>query len=135
MSCLISTLCIAESLMSWRIEFDTGETASAVINFFMNSICSGSACVLHCSLTLMLSSRDEQQRIADVFLSRRAEFLVFTTYIGHYDRSVSLLEDSCRASPALSALVHQFEVSLLSFTCRSLVFHCVSHPLEIELLK
>eukprot|EP00066_Takifugu_rubripes_P022814 XP_011612080.1 PREDICTED: FYVE, RhoGEF and PH domain-containing protein 5 [Takifugu rubripes] len=54
---------------------------------------------------------DEQQRIADVFLSRTAEFLVFTTYIGHYDRSVSLLEDSCRASPALSAIVHQFEQS------------------------
>lgn len=83
----------------------------------------------------MLSSRDEQQRIADVFLSRTAEFLVFTTYIGHYDRSVSLLEDSCRASPALSAIVHQFEVSLLSFAWKSLIFHCVSHPLEVEVFK
>lgn len=83
----------------------------------------------------MLSSRDEQQRIADVFLSRRAEFLVFTTYIGHYDRSVSLLEDSCRASPAFSAIVHQFEVSLLSFACKSPVFHCVSHPLEVDVPK
>uniref|UniRef100_A0A3B4ZC56 FYVE, RhoGEF and PH domain-containing protein 5-like n=1 Tax=Seriola lalandi dorsalis TaxID=1841481 RepID=A0A3B4ZC56_SERLL len=51
------------------------------------------------------------QRIADIFLSRKAEFLVFTTYIGHYDRSMSLLEDSCRTSPAFAAIVHQFEVS------------------------
>uniref|UniRef100_A0A3Q4C125 FYVE, RhoGEF and PH domain containing 5b n=1 Tax=Mola mola TaxID=94237 RepID=A0A3Q4C125_MOLML len=50
-------------------------------------------------------------RIADVFLSRKAEFLVFTTYIGHYDRSMSLLEDSCRTSPAFAAIVHQFEQS------------------------
>lgn len=132
--------------MSWRIEFVTGETASAAhrrsqaftlapSKNVINSICSGSACILHCSLTLMLSSRDEQQRIADVFLSRRAEFLVFTTYIGHYDRSVSLLEDSCRASPAFSAIVQQFEVSLLSFACKSLIFHCVSHLLEVEVYK
>ncbi|XP_051272244.1 FYVE, RhoGEF and PH domain-containing protein 5-like isoform X2 [Dicentrarchus labrax] len=54
---------------------------------------------------------EESQRIADIFLSRKAEFLVFTTYIGHYDRSMSLLEDSCRTSPAFAAIVHQFEES------------------------
>ncbi|XP_040890086.1 FYVE, RhoGEF and PH domain-containing protein 5-like isoform X2 [Toxotes jaculatrix] len=54
---------------------------------------------------------EESQRIADIFLSRKAEFLIFTTYIGHYDRSMSLLEDSCRTSPAFAAIVHQFEQS------------------------
>lgn len=54
--------------------------------------------------------REESQRIADIFLCRKAEFLVFTTYIGHYDRSMNLLEDSCRTSPAFAAIVHQFEV-------------------------
>ncbi|XP_042364414.1 FYVE, RhoGEF and PH domain-containing protein 5-like isoform X2 [Plectropomus leopardus] len=54
---------------------------------------------------------EESQRIADVFLSRKAEFLVFTTYIGHYDRSMNLLEDSCRTSPAFAAIVQQFEQS------------------------
>ncbi|XP_041638988.1 FYVE, RhoGEF and PH domain-containing protein 5-like isoform X2 [Cheilinus undulatus] len=54
---------------------------------------------------------EESQRIADIFLSRKAEFLVFTTYIGHYDRSMSLLEDSCQTSPAFAAIVHQFEQS------------------------
>lgn len=60
----------------------------------------------------MPSFRDEQQRIADIFLSRKAEFLVFTTFIGHYDRSVTLLEDGCRSSPAFAAVVHQFEVGI-----------------------
>lgn len=63
------------------------------------------------TLTLPPLRREESQRIADIFLSRRAEFLAFTTYIGHYDRSMSLLEDSCRTSPAFAAIVHQFEVS------------------------
>ncbi|XP_026163532.1 FYVE, RhoGEF and PH domain-containing protein 5b isoform X2 [Mastacembelus armatus] len=54
---------------------------------------------------------EESQRIADIFLSRKAEFLVFTTYIGHYDRSMSLLDDSCRTSPGFAAIVHQFEQS------------------------
>lgn len=70
---------------------------------------------LQCTVTVRLSAavsllREESQRIADVILSRRAEFLVFTTYIGHYDRSMTLLEDSCRTSPAFAAIVHQFEV-------------------------
>ncbi|XP_055077957.1 FYVE, RhoGEF and PH domain-containing protein 5-like isoform X2 [Periophthalmus magnuspinnatus] len=53
----------------------------------------------------------DSQKIADIFLSRKPEFLVFTTFIGHYDRSVSLLEDSCRTSPGLCAVVQQFESS------------------------
>ncbi|XP_063766604.1 FYVE, RhoGEF and PH domain-containing protein 5-like isoform X3 [Eleginops maclovinus] len=52
---------------------------------------------------------EESQRIADIYLSRKAEFLLFTTYIGHYDRSMNLLDDSCRTSPAFAAIVHQFE--------------------------
>ncbi|CAN9511674.1 unnamed protein product [Ophioblennius macclurei] len=52
---------------------------------------------------------EESPRIADIFLSRKAEFLVFTTYIGHYDRSMSLLEDSCETSAAFAAIVAQFE--------------------------
>ncbi|XP_029007332.1 FYVE, RhoGEF and PH domain-containing protein 5-like isoform X2 [Betta splendens] len=70
---------------------------------------------LHRQILTELENRlrhwDESQRIADIFLSRKAEFLVFTTYIGHYDRSVSLLESSCRSSPAFAAIVHQFEQS------------------------
>ncbi|KAK6321352.1 hypothetical protein J4Q44_G00083280 [Coregonus suidteri] len=54
---------------------------------------------------------EESQRIADVILSRKFEFVVFTTYIGHYDRSMSLLDESCRTSPAFSAIVSQYEQS------------------------
>nr|XP_057911079.1 FYVE, RhoGEF and PH domain-containing protein 5-like isoform X2 [Doryrhamphus excisus] len=54
---------------------------------------------------------EESQKIADIFLRRRADFVVFTTYIGHYDRSINLLEESCSASPAFAAIVGQFEQS------------------------
>lgn len=54
---------------------------------------------------------EENQRIADVILSRKSEFVVFTTYIGHYDRSMTLLEESCRTSPAFANIVHKFEQS------------------------
>ncbi|XP_053723951.1 FYVE, RhoGEF and PH domain-containing protein 5-like isoform X1 [Synchiropus splendidus] len=70
---------------------------------------------LHRRLLTELENRirhwDERQRIADIFLSRKLEFLVFTTYIGHYDRSVSLLEESCRRSSAFAAVVQRFEKS------------------------
>ncbi|MEQ2229808.1 hypothetical protein ILYODFUR_022674, partial [Ilyodon furcidens] len=69
--------------------------------------------MLHSKILTELESRirhwEDSQRIADIFLSRKAEFLVFTTYIGHYDRSMGLLEDSCRASPAFAAIVQKFE--------------------------
>lgn len=71
------------------------------------------------------SFRDESQRIADVILSRKAEFVVFTTYIGHYDRSMSLLEDSCRTSPAFAAIVDQFEV-------RPALFTACTHSLKLS---
>ena len=72
-------------------------------------------CLTHSPLPLSLQlslsrSREESQSIADVILSKKADFFVFTTFIGHYDRSVSLLEDSCRSSPAFAAVVSQFEV-------------------------
>ncbi|XP_051931541.1 FYVE, RhoGEF and PH domain-containing protein 5-like isoform X1 [Hippocampus zosterae] len=68
---------------------------------------------LHRTILTELENRtrqwEESQKIADIFLSRKAEFLLFTTYIGHYDRSMNLLEESCRTSAAFAAIVHQFE--------------------------
>ncbi|XP_061689501.1 FYVE, RhoGEF and PH domain-containing protein 5-like isoform X2 [Syngnathoides biaculeatus] len=69
--------------------------------------------LLHRKILTELENRtrqwDESQRIADIFLSRKVDFLLFTTYIGHYDRSMNLLEESCRNSAAFAAIVHQFE--------------------------
>lgn len=60
---------------------------------------------LHQRILQELESRvrlwSDSQKIADIFLSRKAEFLVFTTYIGHYDRSVALLEESCRRTVSI----------------------------------
>lgn len=46
----------------------------------------------------------------DVILSRREDFRVFDTYISEYDRSMSLLEESCRDNPAFASIVKTFEV-------------------------
>lgn len=145
MSCLMFTRCTAESSLSWRIESDTGEMRTLncdcwhapmhtcdiwakMLYLPCRLLCSCMHTLLQfwnvlkeyrrfpSSSHLHLSFRDESQRIADVILSRKAEFLVFTTYIGHYDRSMSLLEDSCRTSPAFAAIVDQFEVRPAVFT-------------------
>lgn len=56
--------------------------------------------------------REESQRVVDVILSRREDFGVFDTYISEYDRSMSLLEESCRNRSAFASIVKKFEVSL-----------------------
>lgn len=48
--------------------------------------------------------------MVDVILSRREEFRVFDTYISEYDRSMSLLEESCRNNPLFAGIVKKFEV-------------------------
>lgn len=54
--------------------------------------------------------REENQSIVDVILSRREDFRVFDTYISEYDRSMSLLEESCRDNLAFASIVKKFEV-------------------------
>lgn len=52
--------------------------------------------------------------MVDVILSRREDFRVFDTYISEYDRSMALLDESCRSSPAFAGVVKKFEVSTLT---------------------
>lgn len=55
--------------------------------------------------------REESQRVVDVILSRRQDFGVFDTYISEYDRSMSLLEESCRNNLAFAGIVKKYEVN------------------------
>ncbi|XP_047203889.1 FYVE, RhoGEF and PH domain-containing protein 5 isoform X2 [Girardinichthys multiradiatus] len=68
---------------------------------------------LHSSILAELEERisnwEENQKMVDVILSRRDEFRVFDTYISEYDRSMSLLEQSCRSSSAFASIVRKFE--------------------------
>lgn len=54
--------------------------------------------------------REESQRVVDVILSRQEDFKVFDTFISEYDRSMSLLEESCKDNQAFSDIVKKFEV-------------------------
>lgn len=49
--------------------------------------------------------------MVDVILSHREDFGVFDTYISEYDRSMSLLEESCRNNLAFASIVKKFEVN------------------------
>ncbi|CAG5983654.1 unnamed protein product [Menidia menidia] len=68
---------------------------------------------LHTSISNELEERishwEESQKMVDVILSRRDDFRVFDTYISEYDRSMSLLEESCRNKPAFASIVKKFE--------------------------
>ncbi|XP_051270412.1 FYVE, RhoGEF and PH domain-containing protein 5 isoform X2 [Dicentrarchus labrax] len=68
---------------------------------------------LHSSILTELEDRisqwEESQRVVDVILSRREDFGVFDTYISEYDRSMSLLEESCRNNLAFASIVKKFE--------------------------
>uniref|UniRef100_A0A3B3Z8T2 Uncharacterized protein n=1 Tax=Periophthalmus magnuspinnatus TaxID=409849 RepID=A0A3B3Z8T2_9GOBI len=57
------------------------------------------------------SEREESPRMVDVILSHGEDFRVFDTYISEYDRSMFLLEESRRNSPAFANIVKTFEVT------------------------
>lgn len=54
--------------------------------------------------------REECPRMVDVILSRREDFAVYDTYISEYDRSMFLLEESCRNNQPFADVVKKFEV-------------------------
>uniref|UniRef100_A0AAV2K014 DH domain-containing protein n=1 Tax=Knipowitschia caucasica TaxID=637954 RepID=A0AAV2K014_KNICA len=68
---------------------------------------------LHKSLLQELEQRislwEQSPRMVDVFLSHGEDFRVFDTYISEYDRSMFLLDESRRNSPAFSDIVSAFE--------------------------
>ncbi|KAM8868535.1 FYVE, RhoGEF and PH domain-containing protein 5 isoform 1-T1 [Synchiropus picturatus] len=68
---------------------------------------------LHSSILAELDVRinqwEESQRVVDVILSRREEFAVFETFISEYDRSMSLLQESCRTNAEFASIVKKFE--------------------------
>nr|XP_046240492.1 FYVE, RhoGEF and PH domain-containing protein 5 isoform X2 [Scatophagus argus] len=68
---------------------------------------------LHSTILTELEERishwEESQRVVDVILSRQEDFRVFDTYISEYDRSMSLLEESCRNNLAFAGIVKKFE--------------------------
>lgn len=69
---------------------------------------------LHSNILNELEARikqwEESQRVVDVILSRREDFAVFADYISEYDRSMSVLEESCKLSPAFAAVTKQYEM-------------------------
>ncbi|XP_011473360.2 FYVE, RhoGEF and PH domain-containing protein 5 isoform X2 [Oryzias latipes] len=69
---------------------------------------------LHCSILADMEERisqwEESQKMVEAILSRQDDFGVFDTYICQYDRSMSLLKQSCRNNPAFANIVKKFEM-------------------------
>ncbi|KAI1892739.1 hypothetical protein AGOR_G00136640 [Albula goreensis] len=96
---------------------------------------------LHCHLLAELESRirqwEESQRIADVILSQRAEFAIFTTYMAQYDRSMTLLEESRQNNPAFASVIGQFEARGLSgqkVPLKQQLLQVIVHVLQYRML-
>ncbi|XP_027032184.2 FYVE, RhoGEF and PH domain-containing protein 5 isoform X2 [Tachysurus fulvidraco] len=68
---------------------------------------------LHTHILTQLDARiqqwEESPTMVDVFLGHREEFGIFVTYIGGYDRSMALLEETCRQSKGFADVVKHFE--------------------------
>ncbi|XP_077386336.1 FYVE, RhoGEF and PH domain-containing protein 5 isoform X1 [Festucalex cinctus] len=68
---------------------------------------------LHSNILTELEERidhwEEGQRVVDVILSHREDFRLFDTFISEYDRSMSLLEESCKVNPDFASTVKKFE--------------------------
>ncbi|XP_051776956.1 FYVE, RhoGEF and PH domain-containing protein 5-like isoform X1 [Erpetoichthys calabaricus] len=56
-----------------------------------------------------ISNWEEQQGIAGILVSRRAQFSIFTRYIAEFDRNMALLDECCQKSSTLSKMIQQFE--------------------------
>ncbi|NWW91744.1 FGD5 protein, partial [Rhynochetos jubatus] len=53
----------------------------------------------------------EQQKVADVFLSRKSKLDHHTAYIVHFDRNLALLDETCLKSSQLATVLQEFEQS------------------------
>lgn len=62
--------------------------------------------------------RDEHQKVADVFLSRKSRLNHHIAYIMQFDRNLALLDETCLKYSQLATMIQEFEVRLTCFfTC------------------
>lgn len=62
--------------------------------------------------------RDEHQKVADVFLSRKSRLHHHSAYIMQFDRNLALLDEMCLKYSQLATMIQEFEVRLTCFfTC------------------
>ncbi|NXR69431.1 FGD5 protein, partial [Rhadina sibilatrix] len=58
-----------------------------------------------------LHSRDEHQKVADVFLSRKSRLSHHTAYIMQFDRNLALLDETCLKCSQVATMIQEFEQS------------------------
>lgn len=54
--------------------------------------------------------REEHQKVADVFLSRKSRLNHHTAYIMQFDKNLALLDETCLKYSQLATVIQEFEV-------------------------
>lgn len=54
--------------------------------------------------------RNENAKLADIFLKKGPYLKMYSTYIREFDKNVTLLEEQTKKNPAFGAIVRKFEV-------------------------
>lgn len=77
-------------------------------------------CLFVCGFFFFCGLRDEHQKVADVFLSRKSSLNHHTAYITQFDRNLALLDEMCLKYSQVATMIQEFEVRLtrwVFFTC------------------
>lgn len=80
-------------------------------------------CLFICGFFFSCGLRDEHQKVADVFLSRKSSLNHHTAYITQFDRNLALLDEMCLKYSQVATMIQEFEVRLT----RWVFLHALMH--------
>lgn len=55
--------------------------------------------------------RDNNSKVADIFLKKGPYLKMYSTYIREFDKNVALLEEQTKKNPAFGSVVREYEVT------------------------
>ena len=95
--------------------------------------------LMHFYLNILLSNRDECQKIADVFVKKGPFLKMYTDYIREFETICDALEDSRKRFPDFDKAVIEFEVFVngltkIDLTCLSISMICSVFPDTVDCL-
>ncbi|XP_069485913.1 FYVE, RhoGEF and PH domain-containing protein 6 isoform X2 [Ambystoma mexicanum] len=58
-----------------------------------------------------MANWSDQQKIADIFVTKGPYLKMYSTYIREFEKNIALLDEQCRRNPSFSAVVKAFEMN------------------------
>uniref|UniRef100_A0A8C6JTQ1 Uncharacterized protein n=1 Tax=Melopsittacus undulatus TaxID=13146 RepID=A0A8C6JTQ1_MELUD len=87
------------------------ELMSSEKQWFDTLLCFLFTYLLICWFFSFCGPREEHQKVADVFLSRKSRLNHHTAYIMQFDKNLALLDETCAKCSQLAAIIQEFEHS------------------------